>query len=380
MVEYNFYNPTRLVFGEGKIAELGKILEKRGYHKVLLIFGGGSIKKNGVYEQVVTALKDSNIALVECGGVRSNPILAKVREGIALAKAEQVDAVLAVGGGSVIDTAKSVAAGVYANDVWNIFERTEKITQVLPIFTVLTLSATASEMNCSAVLTNETEQKKYGTGHPLLYPQVSIIDPSIQVSLPWEQTVNGALDAMAHIMEYYFIGTEEETVLGVDEALLKSIIKAMGKLKLKPDDVLARANLAWAVTMALNGMSGTGLKGGDWACHDISHAISAKYPQIAHGAALGVLFPAWMEYVEAANEHQFNRFSRGIFDCIDIEEGVIKYRNLLKSWQAATKLRELGVQSADLATLSAMITERGPIGRLQKLSRSDVEEILRMAY
>lgn len=380
MIEYNFYNPTRLIFGENKIAMIGDVIAQSGYNKVLLIAGGGSIKENGVYQQVTDSLTANGIAWAECWGVRANPCLEKVREAIEIARKENVQAVLAVGGGSVIDSGKITAAGFYAQDVWNIFERKEKIERVLPIFTVLTLSATASEMNCNAVITNEVAHKKYGTGHPLLYPKISIIDPKVQTTLPWAQTVNGALDAMAHIMEYYFIGTQEETVLCVDEALLKSIIKAVGKLKIKQDDLYARANLAWAVTMGLNGISGTGLKGGDWACHSISHSISCKYPHIAHGAALGIIFPAWMEYVCESNPHQFDRFARGIFDCIDIEEGTIKFRNLLRSWQAPVSLKEVGVQKEDLRLLAQMSVDRGEIGQLQKLNADDVEEILTIAY
>lgn len=380
MIDYNFYNPTRLVFGENKIKKLGAFIAERGYQKILMIAGGGSIKQNGVYDMVISSLQEHNITWVECWGVQANPCLTKVREAIEIAKKEKVEAILAVGGGSVIDTSKATAAGVFAHDIWKVFEREEKISKALPIFTILTLSATASEMNCSAVITNEQEGKKYGTGHPCLYPTVSIIDPSVQNSLPWNQTVNGALDAMAHIMEYYFMGTLEETVLGIDEALLKSIIKAMSKLKLKQDDSIARANLAWAITMGLNGMSGAGLKGGDWACHDMSHSISSLYPSIAHGAALGVLFPAWMEYVCETNEHQFNRFARAIFDCIDIEEGVIKFRNLVRSWQGATKLQQLGVEEEDISKLAKMVVARGPIGRLQTLAEEDVKNILRLAF
>lgn len=380
MINYNFYNPTRLVFGENTIEKIGELIAQQGYRKILMIAGGGSIKKNGVYNAVVQSLTKNQVAWIECWGVQANPCLTKVREAIAIAKEEKVEAILAVGGGSVIDTTKATAAGVFAEDIWKVFEREEKIINALPIFTVLTLSATASEMNCSAVITNEAEGKKYGTGHPLLYPVVSVIEPSIQNSLPWEQTVNGALDAMAHIMEFYFMGSIEETVLGIDEALLKSIIKATSKLRLKQDDSIARANLAYAITMGLNGMSGAGLKGGDWACHDMSHSISSMYHSVAHGAALGVLFPAWMEYVCEANQHQFDRFAKGIFDCIDIEEGVIKFRKLVSTWQGCTKLSQLGVKEEDIPALAKMTVARGPIGRLRPLDEKDVERILRQAY
>lgn len=382
MINYNFYNPTRLLFGEDSIDKLGRQIAGSGCSKVLMMAGGGSIKKNGVYDRIQKMLADNQIECVELWGIQANPTLEKVREAIMLAKKSGADAILAVGGGSTIDSAKAAAAGVYANDIWQIFEHKEKIKAALPIFTVLTISATASEMNCNAVLTNEAENKKYGIGHPLLYPKTSAVDPAVQTSLPWEQTVNGAVDAMAHIMEFYFIGTEEETVIALSESLINSIIKSVAKLKTNGEDVTARANLAWAATLALNGMSGAGLKGGDWACHEISHSISALYPEIAHGAALGVIFPAWMEYVsdEEINIHQFNRFSRAILSCIDIEEGVEKFRKLISSWGGKTKLRELGVKEDDIVQLAAMATRNGHLGKLKELTATDVEAILRLAY
>ncbi len=380
MISYNFYNPTKLVFGENTIEKIGELLSNVGSKKVLMIAGSGSIKKNNVYDITINSLRKNGIEWRECWGVRANPSLAKVREAIAIAKKEKVDAVLAVGGGSVIDTTKIVAAGVYADDIWQVFERKEKIKKALPIFTILTLSATASEMNCSAVISNEEENKKWGTGSPLLYPVASIIQPDVQNTLPWNQTVNGALDAMAHIMEYYFIGTNEETSIAVNEALLKTIIKSVEGLKVDAKDTISRANLAWAITLGLNGISGAGLKGGDWACHDMSHSISCMYPQIAHGGALGVIFPAWMKYVCDSNPQQFKRFAKNVLLTDDIESGIYELKQLLKSWNAATSLRELGVKEEDLRKLAEMTVSRGNIGKLSVLRLADVEKILEFAF
>ncbi|WIW69723.1 iron-containing alcohol dehydrogenase [Anaerosinus gibii] len=380
MISYNFYNPTKLVFGENTIEKIGELLSNVGSKKVLMIAGSGSIKKNNVYDITINSLRKNGIEWRECWGVRANPSLAKVREAIAIAKKEKVDAVLAVGGGSVIDTTKIVAAGVYADDIWQVFERKEKIKKALPIFTILTLSATASEMNCSAVISNDEENKKWGTGSPLLYPVASIIQPDVQNTLPWNQTVNGALDAMAHIMEYYFIGTNEETSIAVNEALLKTIIKSVEGLKVDAKDTISRANLAWAITLGLNGISGAGLKGGDWACHDMSHSISCMYPQIAHGGALGVIFPAWMKYVCDSNPQQFKRFAKNVLLTDDIESGIYELKQLLKSWNAATSLRELGVKEEDLRKLAEMTVSRGNIGKLSVLRLADVEKILEFAF
>lgn len=380
MISYNFYNPTKLVFGENTIEKIGEMLSNVGSKKVLMIAGSGSIKKNNVYDITINSLQKNGIEWMECWGVRANPSLVKVREAIAIAKKEKVDAVLAVGGGSVIDTTKIVAAGVYVDDIWKVFERKEKIKKALPIFTILTLSATASEMNCSAVISNDEENKKWGTGSPLLYPVASIIQPDVQNTLPWNQTVNGALDAMAHIMEYYFIGTNEETSIAVNEALLKTIIKSVEGLKVDAKDTISRANLAWAITLGLNGISGAGLKGGDWACHDMSHSISCMYPQIAHGGALGVIFPAWMKYVCDSNPQQFKRFAKNVLLTDDIESGIYELKQLLKSWNAATSLRELGVKEEDLRELAEMTVSRGNIGKLSVLRLADVRKILEFAF
>lgn len=380
MINYNFFNPTKIVFGQNTIGKIGGIVSEYGYKKVLLIIGGGSVKRNGVYTTVTEALKKADIEWTECSGVRANPELSKVREAIDLARQQGAEAVVAVGGGSVIDTAKAVAVGVYLDDVWQAFERKAAVTKALPIFTILTISATASEMNSNAVISHTEEGKKWGMGSPLLFPKVSIIDPSVQQSLPWEQTVNGALDALAHIMEFYFVGTVEETTIAINEALMKTIISMTDKLQADPEDGSSRANLAWAATLALNGTSGAGLKGGDWACHGMEHSVSSYDAKIAHGAGLGIIFPAWMEYVHAANEPQFTRFAKNVWQCETIEQAVEKMRAKIKQWQGNTRLRELGIPEDSLPSIAENAIMRGTLGSLKKLDKNDVEQILQLAY
>jgi len=251
MINFTFYTPTRVLFGVGRIKEIRSEIKKSNVKKVLLVAGGGSIKKNGVYDTVIASLQEQGIDWVELWGVVPNPVLSKVMEGISLAKESGVDGVLAVGGGSVIDTAKAIASGIYLDDVWASFLGKEKIKQALPLFVVLTISATGSECNGNFVITNEETKQKLGNHSPLVYPKVSIIDPSVQRTLPWNQTANGACDALSHIMESYFSGGGNETTLYVDEALTKAIIDATDKLMLNEDDLEARANLAWAATLAL---------------------------------------------------------------------------------------------------------------------------------
>ena len=301
MENFTFYNPTRIIFGKDTVEQIGGVIKEAGFRRVLLVTGGGSIRKNGVYDAVSQSLREAGINWAEAWGVRPNPVLSKAQEIIELAKTEQVEAVLAVGGGSVIDTAKSVAAGVLVPDIWAAFERRVEVTRALPIFVVLTMSGTGSEMDPLAVLTHEGEVKKWVLRSPALFPRASIIDPTVQYSLPWHQTVNGAIDALTHVMEFYFLGTWEETTLALDEALMRTIISMTHRLQKNPRSYEARANLAWAASLALNGLTGVGLREGDFATHRIETAMSAVFPEIAHGAGLGVLFPAWIEYLKDYN-------------------------------------------------------------------------------
>ena len=379
MINFTFYTPTRVLFGVGRIKEIGSEIKKSNVKKVLLVAGGGSIKKNGVYDTVIASLQEQGIDWVELWGVVPNPVLSKVMEGISLAKERGVDGVLAVGGGSVIDTAKAIASGIYLDDVWASFLGKEKIKQALPLFVVLTISATGSECNGNFVITNEETKQKLGNHSLLVYPKVSIIDPSVQRTLPWNQTANGACDALSHIMESYFSGGGNETTLYVDEALTKAIINATDKLMLNEDDLEARANLAWAATLALNGVSAAQLKG-DWASHDIEHAISALHPQVAHGAGLAVVFPAWITYVWKENEPTFRRWARNVWDTDDVLTAVERLKSTYKRWGLPISLRELNLEKSEIPAIAQNATQLGKLGTVKELTQEDVEKILEIAY
>ena len=379
MINFTFYTPTRVLFGVGRIKEIGSEIKKSNVKKVLLVAGGGSIKKNGVYDTVIASLQEQGIDWVELWGVVPNPVLSKVMEGISLAKESGVDGVLAVGGGSVIDTAKAIASGIYLDDVWASFLGKEKIKQALPIFVVLTISATGSECNGNFVITNEETKQKLGNHSPLVYPKVSIIDPSVQRTLPWNQTANGACDALSHIMESYFSGGGNETTLYVDEALTKAIIDATDKLMLNEDDLEARANLAWAATLALNGVSAAQLKG-DWASHDIEHAISALHPEVAHGAGLAVVFPAWITHVWKENESTFRRWARNVWDTDDVLTAVERLKSTYKRWGLPISLRELNLEKSEIPAIAQNATQLGKLGTVKELTQEDVEKILEIAY
>lgn len=381
MESFSFYNPTRIIFGTGKIEVLGQNMRESGVRKCLLVAGGGSIRENNVYSQVCDSLKASGIEWKESWGVRPNPTLEKVREMIAQAQNEKVDAILAVGGGSVIDSSKAVGAGFYQEDVWQAFTGEKKITRALPVFTVLTISATGSEMNGNAVITNMAERKKWGISSPLLYPKVSIIDPSVQCSLPFKQTVNGALDATAHILEYYFMDDTATATLAMDTGLLRTIVEMTDRLRQKSSDLGARSNLAWCATLALNGISGAGLHGGDWACHAIEHSFSALYPDISHGEGLGVIFPAWIEYASEKEPARFLPWAKKVWDADGVPLALRRFREKISEWGSATSLRDLGIKESDLPELRDIILDSpGEVGRIITFTQPEIESLLMLAY
>ncbi len=380
MEVFSFHNPTRILFGEGQIHELGHDMKLDGISKCLLIAGGGSLKENGAYGQITQSLSNAGITLYESWGVQANPTLDKVREIVTLAKSLAVDAVLAAGGGSVIDTAKAVAAGVYLNDPWHAFTEEEKVHAALPIYTVLTLSATGSEMNGNAVITNSETKQKWGMFSPLVFPRLSVIDPSLQSSLPFKQTANGAVDAIAHILEFYFADDKAISTLAINEALMNTIMEMTDRLKQNPKDLVARANLAWSATLALNGISGAGLKEGDWACHGIEHAFSALHPEISHGEGLGVIFPAWIEYISEKEPSCFVRWAKKVWNEDNIAKAVRRFRDKLQSWEMATSLRDLGIKQNELPVLLDMIMLQPEIGGVFKLKKEEVRSLLMLAF
>ena len=379
MENFVFENPTKLIFGKDTIPKIGEEIKNAGVKKVLFLAGRGSIKKNRVYQKVVNSLKRNGIDWIEVWGIQPNPVLSKVKEAIEVARKEKVKAVLAVGGGSVIDSAKAVCAGVYLKDIWQAFEGKVKIKRALPLFVVLTLSATASEMNQWAVLTNEEEKKKFGLGSRYFYPKVSIVDPTAQFSLPWKQVVNGAIDAISHIMENYFLGKGEEVSLNYNDVLVQTIIKTVDRIKLDPKDYQARANLCWSITLAHNGISGAGLGGGDWSAHRIEHSISALYPHISHGEGLAIVFPAWILYMQKYNPKVFLRFAQNAIRASTVENAVEKLRRKYRKWGAPTSLRQIGITAKDIPRLAENAMLFPSLGVLKRLTKKDVEEILKLA-
>ncbi len=380
MDNFKFYNPTKIIFGKNRIQLIGKEIAKCGIKKVLLLAGGGSIKENGVYAQTINSLNENNIEWVESWGVIPNPILSHAERSLQILRDFEAEAVLAVGGGSVIDEAKSIAAGYFKNGIWELFDGTNsRLTKALPIFVIQTISATGSEMNSYAVLTNDKENKKWDFGSPFTYPKVSIIDPSVQSSLPWRQTVNGAVDSLSHIMENYFGGSDQEVTLSINESLMKVIIRYIDELQIDSSNYNARAEFAWASCLALSGLTSVSMGGGEWVVHRIGHSISALYPNVAHAESLSVLFPAWIRYVYKYKEIIFNRWAFNIWGARDIENGILSFQNKLKQWQAPITLSDLNINKSNLKDIAENATIQGPIGNIKYINYNDMIQILQLA-
>lgn len=386
MNNFVYHNPTRIIFGKGTFENIGKELKSSGIKKVLLLYGQQSILRNGVFDRVTGSLEQAGVSFYVLGGVQPNPLLEKVNEGIEKVHSENAEAILAVGGGSVFDSAKAIAAGVlYDGDVWDFFDGKTRIKAALPVYGILTLSATGSEMNGNAVITRPEEQKKWGIGSRYLYPVLSIIDPTLQATLPSQQTVNAAADILSHVFELYFDGTKDvEIMQEYSEAIIRTVMKNVKKLLSNAEDYEARAQMAWAATLALNNSNGTGRSGGDWATHDIEHSLSAFF-NVAHGSGLAILTPAWMSYVYKEDIDTFARFADKIFGITNgsAEEnaraGIEAYKSFLKEIGAPVSLQEIGVTADDLNKMAENAVLQGPLGRLKKLSQSDVLEIYKLA-
>ncbi|MCD6450668.1 MAG: iron-containing alcohol dehydrogenase [Thermotogaceae bacterium] len=381
MNNFVFHNSTKVVFGKGTVGAIGDEIKNYGYKKVLFLYGGGSIKKNGVYDSVVDSLRRNSIEFVEVSGVKPNPVLSKVKEAIDVAKRENVEAILAVGGGSVIDSAKTIAAGFYYDgDIWDAFTGKYKVKKSLPIFVVLTISATGSEMNGGAVITNEDTKEKWSFWASTSFPKASIIDPTVQFSLPREQTVYGGVDAIVHVLEYYFDGSKGRKVMDrIMESIIKTIMEAIEILIDNPTNYEWRANLAWSATLALNGLTSVGSYGGDWSSHIIEHSLSALY-DIAHGAGLAIVTPAWMRYVMNEDREKFERFAKEIFGKNNAEEGIEAFKGWLKKVGAPVSLKDVGISFEDVGKIAENAAIRSPFGKLKPLYKEDIIAILKLAF
>ncbi len=383
MNNFTFNIPTDIRFGKGQIECLSQELEKYG-KKVLLVYGGGSIKKNGIYDQVMEQLKDFDVW--ELSGITPNPRVSKVREGSLLCKKHKVDVILAVGGGSTIDATKHIAAAAcYEGDPWELVLDKTKVLKALPFAVVLTICATGSEMNCGAVITNEETNEKLELNTPLLYPRLSICDPTYLYTLPKSQTAAGTVDILSHVMEQYFQPNDEAYITDVmSEAVMKTVV-TYGPIAMEDsDNYEARSNLMWASTIALNHLLTVG-KGGAWSVHPIEHVVSGLY-DITHGFGLAILTPAWMEHIlNEDTKKRFARFARTVFgvvnedDMIAAKAGIVAIREFFKELGMPETLSEVGIDDSKLMWMSKEAVRTSGISTRAyvKLDENNVYEILK---
>ncbi|MED1862099.1 iron-containing alcohol dehydrogenase [Fictibacillus nanhaiensis] len=386
MNEYIYYNPTRLVFGKNQIQTLKDELGKFG-KKVLVVYGGGSIKRNGLFDEVMNELNKMDADVSELSGVEPNPRVSTVRKGVEICKEKGIDVLLAVGGGSVIDCTKAIAAGAkYDGDVWDIITLKAQVEEALPFGTVLTLAATGSEMNSGSVITNWETQEKYGWGSPLVFPKFSILDPTYTFSVPKDQTIYGIVDMMSHVFEQYFHNATNTPLQDrFAESILLTVMETAPKLLDDLENYELRETILYNGTMALNGTLQMGVRG-DWGSHNIEHAVSAIY-DIPHAGGLAILFPNWMRHNVDTNVARFKQLAVRVFN-VETEgksdkevalEGIDRLSAFWTSLGAPNALKDYDIDDSKLDLIADKAMARGEFGNFKKQNKEDVLNILRMS-
>jgi alcohol dehydrogenase YqhD (iron-dependent ADH family) len=386
MINFEFDNKTKIIFGKGTHKDIGALI--RPYSdRILLHYGGGSVKKSGLYDEVLASLKSENIEVIELGGVKPNPRLTLVHEGIELCRKNDINFILAVGGGSVIDSAKAIAMGVsYPGDVWELYETKKQPISALTVATILTIPAAGSESSNNSVITNEEKQLKLGYGSKLLKPVFSVINPEICLTLPHNQMANGVSDMMSHIMERYFTNTLHTDVIdGLCESTLRAIMKNAKILNKNLGNYDAWAEICLGGNVAHNGLLGLG-RDQDWACHAMEHELSAIY-DIPHGAGLAILTPSWMRYVYRDNMNMFLQFAVNVMGVEGgfreqeeiIIEGINRLEAFYKELNLPTTLAEVKIDKSKLEIMAKKAAENRKIGGLKILKWQDVLNIYQLA-
>ncbi|UTE73962.1 iron-containing alcohol dehydrogenase [Rossellomorea marisflavi] len=383
---FTFYNPTKLIFGKGQVEQLKDLVPQYG-KKVLLVYGGGSIKKSGLYDQVTAVLNDIDAEVFELAGVEPNPRLTTVRRGVDICKEEGIDFLLAVGGGSVIDCTKAIAAGAkYDGDAWDLVTKKAFASEALPFGTVLTLAATGSEMNAGSVITNWETNEKYGWGSPVTFPQFSILDPENTFTVPKNHTIYGMVDMMSHVFEQYFHNATNTPLQDrMCESVLKVVIETAPKLINDLENYELRETILYSGTIALNGMLQMGYNG-DWGSHNIEHAVSAVY-DIPHAGGLAILFPNWMKHNLNVNPARFAQLAERVWN-VDPEgktqeevalEGIEKLREFWSSIGAPSRLADYDIDDSKLDLIADKAMANGEFGNFNnhKLNKEDTLSILR---
>ena len=388
MDNFNFYSPTEFEFGRGTEVRCGELVKKYGGTHVLVHYGSGSVVRSGLLSRVMGSLDKAGIAHTELGGVQPNPRDSKVREGIELCRKEKIDFILSVGGGSTIDSSKAIAAGVpYDGDFWDFYCGKAQIEKALPVGTVLTIAAAGSEGSPNTVITKEDGMEKRGAGSDLLRPRFSVLDPELTFTLPAYQTACGATDIMAHVFERYFTTTGEVEITDrLCEAVLLTMIKETPRVIADPCNYDARANIMWAGMVAHNNICGVG-RSQDWNSHGLEHELSGLY-DVAHGAGLAVIMPAWMEHVVDVNVMRMAQMASRVWgvpmDFADPRstalKGIRAFRSFLHDIGMPINFAELGAREEDIPVLIEKLgIGDGERRGYKKLNAKDVEEIYRTA-
>lgn len=389
MRNFEYYTPTRIIFGKDTHYQIGELLKQGNYKKVLIHYGSGSIVRSGLLKEITDSLDTAGVSYVTLGGVVPNPRLSKVYEGIRLCRDEQVDFILAAGGGSVIDSSKAIGYGA-ANpwtDVWNFFLKKKTPTDCLPIGVILTIAASGSEMSSSAVITNEDGWLKRGcVKTDLCRPKFAILNPRLTYTLPQYQTESGCVDILMHTMERYFVNLETmEVTDSISESLMQTVIYNARILMNEPGNYNARAEIMWAGSLSHNGLTGCGTGGGDWACHQLEHELGGTY-DVAHGAGLAALWGSWARYVYDANPERFAQFATNVFEIpcsLDFNKtalaGIEAMEDFFRSIKMPTSLHDLGLDLTekeihDLA-FKCSYEDTRTIGIFKQLNMKDMEKI-----
>ncbi len=384
MQNFVFENPTKIIFGKGSIAKIGTEVKRFG-NRALMVYGMGSVRTTGVYEQVLNTLKEAGVDIVELPGVKSNPLLSKAKEGIELARSKKVDVVLAVGGGSVIDTAKTIAAGTKADhDPWEFFVYTKLVKDALPVLVVLTLSASASEMNAAAVMTRDETCQKYSVRSPLIQPKTSILDTECLFSLTPAYTAYSAVDIITHMLEGYFTNTETGESPLQDRmvySFMRTLMESTEKSLKDPRDYDARANFMWSGTLAFNGLTTAGMGITGFPVHMIEHSLSALY-DIAHGAGLSIVLPGWMTWSAEKKPARFARLARDFFHVSETDDaraaaaGIAMLKGWFSSIGSPVTLSEGKIPEGDIEKIADNAVQLAQTWKLKDYTKDVIIEVL----
>ena len=381
MNNFEYSLPTRFIFGQGNIEKIGNFVPQFG-RRVLLVYGKGSIKRNGIYDKVIKSLEHNQCKIWELSGVQPNPVIDKVREGVKIAKENNIQVVIPVGGGSVWDSAKVIAAGaLYDGDPWDFFEG-EDIKKALPIVGILTLPATSTESNPIAVITNKEKKQKKAVYNFNIQPKITIIDPTALYSIPKDFLVYGMIDIFSHLLEGYSDRAKTMLLDTYSINTMKLLMKLMPMIKENQNNYDLAAELFWTATVSHGGLLYAGRNGGDWACHKIEHAISANYDFVIHGAGLSIVTPAWLRYVWRELPEKYEILFRELFNLYGsreyiVEKGIDLLEAFFKGLGAPIRLSEYKEIDVDKAKNEILDTleEYYPFGQVKQLIREDVSEI-----